>query len=183
MESFPAYPKTKRLESETITISEKIDGTNGLIRVRTHLDGTKDILAGSRSKWLFTDGTKTWDNHGFGQWVRDNELELSKLPDGDHYGEWYGRGINRNYGMKDRKFMLFNRERYVNLEEIPNCVELETVLFNNASIYGIDVVINGLEIEMDEKGSTHVPGFDRPEGLILRFKLAGKVYKEIFSKD
>ncbi len=182
---FPKYPKTQRLENETITISEKIDGTNGLIRIcpAPWEGGRRDIIAGSRSKWLIPGKTRSWDNHGFGQWVEDNRQELYKLPDGDHYGEWYGRGINRGYGLKEKRFMLFNRDRYGDLEDFPNGVEVETVLSSNIGVKELSDVLHVLTERLMKSGSEHVPGFAKPEGVILRFKLAGKVYKQVFDYD
>lgn len=186
-DAFKAYPKTVRLEAETITISEKIDGTNGLIFVSKGNESEKMyVKAGSRSKWLVDDGSKSWDNHGFGAWVKENETELLNLPAGMHYGEWYGKGINSGYGMTERKFMLFNKKRYSELEDLPSCVELETILEENVSIDDLTSVLYELRRKMTLQGSYHVPtciNGKMVEGVILRFKLAGKIYKEVWNKS
>jgi len=179
---FKAYPKTRRLTDVYAFISEKIDGTNGVLFV----DGSR-VVAGSRSKWLVDDGSKSWDNHGFGAWVKENEVILSQLPDGFHYGEWYGRGINRNYGLKDRRFMLFNRMRYLELLELMpslyKVLELETILSQiNIMDVQAQLAIHKREL-MHESGSRHVRGFKRPEGVMVRIPAADKVFKVVWDKD
>ncbi|MGR6999960.1 hypothetical protein ACU686_20760 [Yinghuangia aomiensis] len=67
------------------------------------------IRAGSRSRWIHPGD----DNYGFASWVRDNAEELAAgLGVGAHYGEWYGRRIQRGYGLTDRAFALFNAARW-----------------------------------------------------------------------
>ena len=176
---FNGYPKTKRLDDATFVISEKIDGSNGVIHVDPY---TKAVTAGSRSKWLGDDGSKSWDNHGFGEWVKENTSELQKLPAGIHYGEWYGRGINRNYGLKERKFMLFDRKKYQDLPSLPECVELETLLTPELSIWFLGRTCCEELDDLKENGSRHVPGFMKPEGIIVRFKSMGQVMKVILDK-
>lgn len=179
---FKAYPKTQRFFNESITISEKIDGTNGVLYVD---HASRTVLAGSRSRWLVDDGTRSWDNHGFGTWVKENEEKLLNLPEGFHYGEWYGRGINRNYGLKDRRFMLFNLERYVNLFnelDLPTALEPETVIAFLTGDEDLHDQLKCIRESLQENGSLHVPGFMKTEGIILRFRLSAKVYKEVWDK-
>ena len=58
---FSAFPKIARYSREVV-VTEKIDGTNGVI----HVDDTMaELYAGSRSQWLGPDG----DNFGFGKWL------------------------------------------------------------------------------------------------------------------
>src|ERR1700678_3231147 len=100
---FSAFPKIARYSREVV-VTEKIDGTNGVI----HVDDTMtELYAGSRSQWLGPDG----DNFGFGKWVPDNKAELLKLGPGTHYGEWWGAGIQRKYGLSEKRFSLFNTHR------------------------------------------------------------------------
>lgn len=174
---FQKYPKTPHMGNENILYSEKIDGTNGVVYVETNGDGSKKVLAGSRTRWL-TPGKQ--DNHGFAAWVKDNEEELSKLPDGFHYGEWYGKGINHGYGLDDRRFMLFNRSRYEKLENLPKCVELETIVGKYGDLETIFYDVDFFEKESYLKGSWHVPGCMFTEGLILRFTESKRVYKKVW---
>lgn len=191
---FKAYKKTPRVDKLTFTISEKIDGTNAVLYVHhPHfgevLNGTEKppfILAGSRSKWLLQEpGKPNDDNHGFGRWVKDNEEELMKLPQGYHYGEWYGKGINRAYGLKDRRFMLFNFNRYVKLKEenqLPSVVELETVLADNVSFEHLNQIGAQVAARLIQGGSVHVPGFRSTEGIILRQAHSDIVHKHVWEK-
>lgn len=190
-EKFVAYPKTRRLEDETVTISEKVDGTNGVLFIhKPHLcdvlNGSTDapyILAGCRSRWLKDDDTKSWDNHGFGKWVAENAQALHALPEGFHYGEWYGKGINHGYGMKERRFMLFNRKRYENLTYLPKCVELETIIEDDVPVAELSSVIDRIKNKATVNGSFHIPESGMVEGLIMRFKLSARVYKEVWNKS
>ncbi len=177
---FKAYQKTLRLESIDVILSEKIDGTNAVINIDT--DG--NVLAGSRTRWLVDDGSNKWDNYGFGKWVAKNGAELGKLPPGTHYGEWYGKGINRNYGMTDRKLMLFNAPRYIGLQQsglLPSCVELETVIHTCGPLDLYDH-IEFFKQEAEDRGSWHVPGFMKVEGLIVRIPKVDKVFKVVWDK-
>jgi hypothetical protein len=119
MDTFPefrGFNKIPRLSREII-ITEKIDGTNGLI----YIDEQNNIFAGSRSRWLWgsiQDEIHN-DNHGFAQWVKVNQTELLKLGKGYHYGEWWGKGIQRGYNLQEKRFSLFNVGRWKKDKNIP----------------------------------------------------------------
>ena len=74
---FISFPKIPRLFKECV-ITEKIDGTNGVIQITE--DG--DFFVGSRNRWL----TEESDNYGFYQWAMKNKDELMKLGVGKHHG-------------------------------------------------------------------------------------------------
>jgi len=68
------------------------------------------VLAGSRSRWL-QPGKQ--DNFGFAGWVAANaEALVALLGPGRHFGEWWGGGIQRKYGLGAKRFSLFNVSRY-----------------------------------------------------------------------
>src|SRR3990167_7318904 len=67
MVDFVTYRKIPRWSREVV-ITEKIDGTNGVI----HFDEDGIMSVGSRSRWL--EGSN--DNHGFAKWAREHEEEL-----------------------------------------------------------------------------------------------------------
>lgn len=145
---FQAWPKIQRWENETYVITEKIDGTNGCIIVTSY----GDIFAQSRSPIL--DESSEGDNYGFCKQVKGNKDGLLKLGVGYYYGEWWGQGINRNYGLKERRFSLFN----IWMPEIPECV------------YRVPVIEKTLEkshARLNEFGSQAAPGFMNPEGLVM----------------
>lgn len=195
-EEFHSYPKIPRYENETFTLSEKIDGSNGVININD--DGK--IIAGSRTQWLIGQDSKgrNIDNHGFRQWVADHHDDLLKLGVGTHYGEWYGNKINRKYGLDHNRFMLFNRTRYESNiskqmaiqsicpgtpstrdELFPSCCELETVLMDNVCFNALPDLVREFCKSFITNGSRHVPGFKNPEGLIVRSNLRGTLYKVI----
>ena len=96
---FIAFPKIARLRRDCV-ITEKLDGTNAQIVIQ---DG-EIVAVGSRSRWI-TPGKDT-DNYGFAGWVEQNRAELLGLGDGTHFGEWWGSGIQRNYGLTEKRFSL-----------------------------------------------------------------------------
>src|SRR5687768_14030130 len=111
---FEPFPKMGRLYRDVV-VTEKLDGTNAqlLIDDAGFADGNevaivdgRAIWAGSRTRWL--DVSSKGDNFGFAKWVADNAAELVKLGVGRHYGEWWGQGIQRGYGLNDKRFSLFN---------------------------------------------------------------------------
>ena len=95
---FMAFPSIKRLTRGCI-ITEKIDGTNAQVCI--DVDGT--VRAGSRNRWL----TPGDDNFGFASWVKLHEDDLRQLGTGRHFGEWWGSGIQRRYGLAEKRFSLF----------------------------------------------------------------------------
>src|SRR4051812_22881421 len=120
---FEAFPKMPRLSREMV-ITEKIDGTNAQVFI-TPVDilgaqtcnvpwiatiGGLAIAAGSRTRWLAPTGQG--DNFGFAAWVQANVEELITLGPGRHFGEWWGKGIQRGYGLAEKKFSLFNVGRW-----------------------------------------------------------------------
>lgn len=120
---FRKFPKIPRLGSkhDDMVITEKIDGTNAQVCITE--DG--EVLAGSRNRWI-TPGKQT-DNYGFASWVQDHSEQLLELGVGTHYGEWWGAGIQRRYGMKEKHFSLFNTFRPE--ESLPDCVQQVPVLY------------------------------------------------------
>jgi len=88
---FVTFSKISRLVRDVV-VTEKIDGTNAQVTITE--DGR--FLTGSRNRWITPDD----DNHGFARWAKDHELELREgLGFGTHYGEWWGQGIQRRYGL------------------------------------------------------------------------------------
>jgi hypothetical protein len=85
-------------------VTEKLDGTNAQV----HITDDGRIFAGSRNRWITPDA----DNFGFARWVAEHEEELRALGPGSHYGEWWGSGIQRRYGLDEKRFSLFNVGRW-----------------------------------------------------------------------
>ncbi len=100
MLEFQKWPEIPSFEDEKYFITEKIDGIRGCIVV------TADYGVFARDKSGII--TVANDNFGFAQWVKNNLPELLKLGAGCHYGEWWGFGIKRGYGLLERRFSLFS---------------------------------------------------------------------------
>lgn len=196
---FQKWASIPRLSKESVTVTEKIDGSNSAVRIRpfnTDLDLTDQIdtvsidgdmytlWAQSRSRFL--QPTKQGDNFGFGRWVYDNAVELVKiLGPGDHYGEWWGSGIQRSYGLKEKRFSLFNAHRWFETlhpteaqSSISNLYIVPTLF--KGKFYDLD--INGLRDDLNENGSKVIPGF-RAEGMVVFLRELNASYKVLLEGD
>ena len=190
MSDFQEFPKMARL-SRNMIVTEKLDGTNAQIVVVE--DGT--VLAGSRTRWI----TPSDDNFGFAAWVEAHRDELLTLGPGRHFGEWWGAGIQRGYGLKEKRFSLFNATRWAahdqTLQSVPSldpraapkwqerppaCCGVVPVLIQGQ--FSTEAVGHALDI-LRERGSYAAPGFMKPEGLVV-FHTAGNVgFKKTLEKD
>lgn len=176
---FETFNKIARLSREC-TVTEKIDGTNGQILITE--DGL--LYAGSRNKWLLTPDGLDSDNYGFGRWVLEHKDELIPgLGIGRHYGEWWGQGIQRKYGMIEKRFSLFNTHQWTdghNRSLAPACCYVVPVLFRGTfnSIEVLDC-INQLAIN----GSFASPGFMKPEGVVVWHEAARVYFKKTIEGD
>lgn len=166
---FKDFGKIPRLNREVV-VTEKIDGTNACVVIS---DDGNEITAQSKSKLI----TPANDNYGFARWVHENRDALLKLGPGHHFGEWWGQGINRNYGLSERRFSLFNTSRWK--DSRPECCFLVPVI---ATGIGYSCVQESLDA-LRREGSRAVPGFKNPEGVIA-FHTAGNLYfKATLEKD
>ena len=119
---YPKFPKIPRLSRECI-VTEKIDGTNGLVFVPESDDAP--ICAGSRNRWL---ESGKQDNFGFAGWVVAHAEELRELGPGLHHGEWWGVGIARGYDLYERRFSLFNVSRWTDDMVRPKCCHVVPII-------------------------------------------------------
>ena len=169
---FQAFPKISR-RNRTVIITEKIDGTNGIVHISK--DG-QTITAGSRNRWV----TPEKDNAGFAAWVAANAEDLRKLGPGYHYGEWWGQGIQRRYGMTEKRFSLFNVGRWSDPEIRPACCHCVPVLGHGFEKDGIvDICMQRLITE----GSFAAPGFMDPEGIVVFHTASGQLQKVTIKGD
>ncbi len=163
MFEFEKWPKTRRLEKDiTITVTEKIDGTNAQIHIS---DDGLELQAGSRTRYITPDN----DNAGFARWCEENKEELLTLGPGRHYGEWYGAGIQRRYGLEEKRFALFNTHRWT--YERPTCCDVVPVVYSGPYKGHGHLVVLFNEMR-DTVGSLAVPGWKEPEGLWVYFNEA-----------
>lgn len=219
-QEFQGFPKIARLSRECI-ITEKLDGTNAQIFIWGSevvlSDGTKagprpdnipwlwtwhggcgiwSIAAGSRTRWI----TEVDDNHGFAKWVIENvgDSGLFALGHGRHFGEWWGSGINRGYGLSKKRFSLFNVTRWCLFgqkpkriptadpriekwqEALPACCRLVPVLYRG--VFQTQACEQALHI-LRENGSVAAPGFKNPEGIVCFHTAANVGFKKTLEKD
>jgi hypothetical protein len=203
---FEAFPKIPRLRRNAV-VTEKIDGTNAQVFIteclgpflndgetRVVLHGTPYLVrAGSRNRWL----TREADNFGFAAWVEDHADELVKLGPGRHFGEWYGLGIQRGYGLDHKRFALFNTGRWFpkswgsgepvdyitpgsKAAVAPDCCDVVPVL--RIGTYS-DSVVELAVWELQEFGSRAVPGFMMPEGVVVYHTASRQTYKRLIEGD
>lgn len=168
---FKHFPKIPR-KNKPVIITEKIDGSNGIIHIAE--DGA--IIAGSRNRWL-VDGA---EHAGFGAWVKEHEEQLRALGAGYHYGEWYGRGIQRGYGLDEKRFALFNTKRWNNNNPPPACCEVVPVLGIG---FEKDGIVKRLLDELIAGGSRAVPGFMKPEGVVVFHTASETLQKVLIEGD
>ena len=169
MTEFTPFRKIPRLSREII-VTEKIDGTNACVYIGE--DG--EFLVGSRSRWI----TPKNDNFGFARWAQANRDELMTLGVGTHYGEWWGSGIQRGYGLSEKRFSLFNTSRWT--ESRPACCEVVPELWRG--IFSTEA-INAAVQDLRDFGSRAAPGFMKPEGVIVFHAQGDLFFKKTLEKD
>lgn len=184
--TFEQFKKIPRL-SRPIIITEKIDGTNGCIYIGE--DG--EFLVGSRTRWI----TPETDNHGFAAWAMAHRDELMTLGPGRHFGEWWGHGIQRGYGLKqgDKRFSLFNVTRWCLYwakpakigpdrfqKALPECVGLVPIIHEGA--YSEALILYSLK-RLEFSGSLAAPGFMKPEGIVIYHTAGNVLFKKTIEGD
>lgn len=218
MSGFQEFQKMARLRRDMI-VTEKIDGTNAQIFIATEADvevwpmergraiatNNADLwmFAGSRSRWITPDD----DNFGFARWAVEHADQLFALGAGRHFGEWWGSGVQRGYGLPkgEKRFSLFNVSRWaahgtepqpiqsvaprqfkangdgVKLQDVaPACCHVVPVIFRGPfSTVEIENCLQQLAVD----GSLAAPGFMKPEGVVA-FHVAGNFgMKRTIEKD
>ncbi len=221
--TFRPWPKTPRLFRDII-VTEKIDGTNAGIHI-VPVEGTVpevvdmvaqaaargekmqiawgpdnqayQVAAQSRNRMIYSG--KTTDNAGFAAWVEEHATDLVELlGSGLHFGEWWGSGIQRGYGLPkgEKRFSLFNVDRYAWLnvdnmdEDHPDMIfglrgnaiglhVVPTLYAGDFNTRAIDIVLGDLDLD----GSMAAPGFMRPEGIIVYHTAAQHGFKVLLEND
>lgn len=192
---FVGFPKIARLARKT-TVSEKIDGTNAQIAI-VDAGCAVVMLCGSRTRWITPDD----DNHGFAAWAyRHMEELVAGLGVGRHFGEWWGSGINRGYGLPkgEKRFSLFNTERWClhgqeprrietgdpqqekYQQVLPPCIGLVPVLYEGP--FDLAKVDDCLK-RLDDCGSVASPGFKPAEGVVVFHHAANMCFKKTILND
>jgi len=187
---FTSFNKIGRWSREII-VTEKIDGTNAQIFIGD--DGS--FLTGSRNRWI----TPEDDNYGFSKWAHAHKEELLTLGPGRHFGEWWGQGIQRNYGLAEKRWSLFNVGRWCLAGQepavtpnpnpklppsvqgvLPACVGLVPVLYKG--IMDEERIMAAMR-DLQVWGSQAAMGFTKPEGIVIFCSSNGALFKKTFEKD
>ncbi len=186
--NFEPMPKIPRL-SRDIVVTEKIDGTNASVWIgeESFLDPDMHdpsviaiievkprtswypIRAGSRTRWITPDD----DNYGFARWVRENAEELCELGPGHHFGEWWGKGIQSGYGLGEKRFSLFNVNRWSGGR--PACCHVVPILYQGLFLLQH---VEACLYDLRQNGSKAAPGFMRPEGVMVYHSAGNVMFKK-----
>ena len=225
MPVFQGWPKIPRLASPFI-ITEKIDDTNAAVLILPlaevdhfqtgggpieFFDGTREhlvaevihennyyvVFAQSRTRFI----TPEADNFGFAAWVKANAQNLVEiLGPGRHFGEWWGNGIQRGYGLPrgERRFSLFNVTRYNPFENFVGLHSAQSAgetLFPALPTLGLVPVLTWRNDDANMKSqaglvqdslswlsfrgslAVHTPIFNKPEGVVLFHTRSGQTFK------
>lgn len=173
---FKSFESIPRLFRGAI-ITEKLDGTNAQV----HITEAGDVFAGSRNRWI----TPEDDNHGFARWVAEHAEELRQLGPGSHYGEWWGFGIQRGYGLKEKRFSLFNTGRWgaggKDEANRPACCHVVPVMM---AVDAFDTAaIQTCLVALEYGGSRAAPGFMKPEGIVVWHEAGRVLFKATLDGD
>lgn len=208
---FTPFPKISRLFRPVI-ITEKIDGTNAAVVISESPYGYGDeevvgpgivintdegdgwqpvfVYAQSRKRVIAPDD----DNFGFAAWVREHARELAVgLGPGIHFGEWWGSGIQRNYGLTEKRFSLFNVNRWRDEEDMNGFGETVKVTARPACCHVVPILaeleefdterIKSALVVLDAFGSKAAPGFMDPEGIVTYHKHSNSLFKTTIKDD
>jgi len=202
--SFEVFKKIPRLFRDC-TITEKIDGTNaqiligipGIDVVHASTDqwfdplvmvGDIAVWAGSRNRWIYAEKSK--DNSGFARWVLDRAAQLVEiLGPGRHYGEFWGSGIQRKYGLTgdDKRFSLFHPKwekilagRNLGGLPIPDGLGWAPILYQGPFLTR---EVEDQIFRLRTFGSVCSPGFMDPEGVVVYHEAAGQYFKTTIKDD
>lgn len=154
---FKAFPKMPHYNKALqCTVTQKIHGTNAAIVVTEE----GEVYCQSRTRFI----TPQDDNYGFAAFVEGcKESVVGLLKPGIHYGEWAGPGINSGEGLTERTFILFNSWRYKDVA-LPSQFKLVPVLYSGR--FDAKAISKTFE-KLRTDGSALVPGFMRPEGIVV----------------
>lgn len=191
---FEAFPKIGRLK-RPIVVTEKLDGTNAQIVVsRADLvEGAVPesaiavvadeipyyVLFASRSKYIKVGD----DNYGFAAHFTPMAQQLAAaLGEGRHFGEWWGKGIQRGYGLTEKRFTLFNTMRWDSPEQLERLVPVD--------IHVVPVLYQGPMTDtqpyinlLKETGSFASMGYMDPEGIVIYHMATRTMFKQTIDKD
>lgn len=208
---FKPWPKIPRFGSKC-AISEKLDGTNASILIKSANEFLFDEFGYEAAQedadknrclvlttegvdyymWAFSRKRQIWagaDNFGFAHWVNKHKYKLLKtLGIGRHFGEWWGKGIQRGYGLEEKRFSLFNthRHHWLNDVEAREAEGVDFPLYCVPPLYhgGFNVIRMQQALEnLQVNGSVAAPGFMNPEGVVVFFRDSEASFKHILNGE
>lgn len=187
---FQAFPKIERIGNLKMSITQKIHGTNAQIvitEVGPNTDSVIDaglveskgkwyqVKAGSRTRWIKVGD----DNYGFAAFVEANKQSIVDcLGAGQHFGEWAGPGINSGEGLIEKTLFLFDYWKFPADRPLPPQIKVVPLLYEGKN--DLDAIENAMN-DLKTNGSKIVPGFMRPEGVVVT--LNGTRYKKVFAAE
>lgn len=172
---FKAFSKIERIGKVFMTVTQKIHGTNAQIHIYKDETGELQLVCGSRTKWIYPGD----DNYGFAQFVHTHKAEfIEKLGEGTHFGEWAGPGINSGEGLTQKTFVLFAHWNYPPERPLPPQTVVVPVLYKGA--FSMEK-LNEVMADLKANGSKLVPGFMRPEGVVV--EVLGHKLKSVFEAE
>lgn len=168
---FKEFGKIPRLKRE-VCVTEKLDGTNACVVVTEE----GEIGAQSRNRII----TPEADNYGFAKWVQAHAEELKALGPGYHYGEWWGQGVGRGYGLQEKRFSLFNVQRWSrDSTNLPSCCHVVPQIVPWGDMTCVETALEILRTQ----GSLAAAGWHRPEGVIVYHSAGRQYYKVTLEND
>jgi hypothetical protein len=157
-----------------MVITEKIDGTNAQIYIN---EECTEFQCGSRNRWI-SEGD---DNYGFAKWCSENRDAVLSLGKGQHFGEWYGSGIQRGYGLTEKRFALFNTLRWGTPEQQERLaktkIELVPILYQGP--FSVEAIEDCMK-DLKENGSRVNETWFSAEGIVIYLPGPRSIFKYTF---
>ena len=167
---FKSFSKIENIKKLRILITQKIHGSNAQIVITEN-----SIQVGSRNRWI----TPEDDNYGFAAFVNEHKEEfINKLGVGVHFGEWAGPGINSGEGLSEKTLILFDFWKHPPEKHLPPRTKVVPILYDGAFD---SIVINSIFEKLKVDGSSLVPGYMKPEGIVVT--IGGIRYKKVFEDE
>lgn len=121
------------------------------------------------------------------KWAHTYAPYLWALGEGRHFGEWWGSGIQRGYGLTEKRFSLFNvarwgahRDRVKFPIDHPECCSVVPVLYRGPFTMQ---AINHELFNLTLTGSRAAPTFMKPEGVVIFHTASGQLFKKTVERD
>jgi hypothetical protein len=180
---FTAFPKITRLH-RAVVITEKLDGISAAVIIAPYAGAPLaewtdleehhwGMWAQYRNRYI----TAADDRFGFVKWITHNSAVLRGLGPGTHHGEWWGQGINRGYGLKEKRFSLFDLNLWQSNR--PPCCSVVPTIIQGTGFRQVDYALAWLR----GNGSLAAPGFREPEGIMAYHAHSNSFFKATLEND